>query len=75
MLNENTQKNVIFKSINNYLSLKTHEKEKLQDNDTIDYIKSLDLLGPQDIQLECIDKYGNRVINPGEGLIYIKNED
>ena len=31
------------------------------------------MLGSHNISLECTDIYGNRLINPGEGLLFIKD--
>lgn len=33
------------------------------------------ILGPQDIQLAVMDIYGNKVVNKGSGLLYVKNPD
>jgi len=50
----NKRKETLFKSINNYLSIKPY------------------MLGSHDIELTCTDIYGNRLINKGEGMLYIK---
>ena len=33
------------------------------------------LLGSQDIELECVDIYGNRVINDGSGVLYVNKNN
>lgn len=51
----NRRKETLFRSINNYLSIKPY------------------MLGSHDIELTCTDIYGNRLVNKGEGILYIKN--
>lgn len=50
----NKRKETLFRSINNYLSIKPY------------------MLGSHDIELTCTDIYGNRLVNKGEGMLYIK---
>lgn len=50
----NIQKETLFRSINNYLTIKPY------------------MLGSHNIELTCTDIYGNRLVNKGEGLLYIK---
>lgn len=50
----NKRKETLFRSVNNYLSIKPY------------------MLGSHDIELSCTDIYGNRLVNKGEGILYIK---
>ena len=50
----NKRKETLFRSINNYLTIKPY------------------MLGSHDIELTCTDIYGNRLVNKGEGILYIK---
>ena len=50
----NRRKETLFRSVNNYLSIKPY------------------MLGSHDIELTCTDIYGNRLVNKGEGILYIK---
>lgn len=51
------KKEVLFKSINEYLTMKPY------------------MLGSHDIQLECTDIYGNRLVNKGEGLLFVNHNE
>lgn len=51
----NNNKEILFRSINNYLTIKPY------------------MQGSHDIELTCTDIYGNRLVNSGEGMLYVKS--
>ena len=55
--------------------LNTNDKEVLFRS--INKILSIkpEILGAHDIELTCIDKYGNKLVNPGSGKLYVKENE
>lgn len=53
----------------------TNEKEVLFRS--INKVLSIkpEMLGAHDIELTCIDRYGNKLINPGSGMLYVTKND
>lgn len=68
--------NYTFDDVTNWHNHKNTDDIEILFRSINDYLPiKPEYLGSQDIELECIDIYGNRVVNSGSGLLYINENE